>query len=72
MAEITEERITEAVQDGEDAFWAAVVELFPEAKSGDLAPDAAHALSRAMEGAIRAWVDANITSQDAEDLGVRG
>jgi hypothetical protein len=62
MAEITEQRITGAVRDAEDAFWAVVAEQFPEAESGDLAPDAALSLTRAMEKAVRAWIDANVTS----------
>ena len=66
MAEITEERISNAVLDGEDAFWAVIAEQFPEAESGDLVPDASMALTRALEKAVRAWIDANITS----DLGV--
>ncbi len=67
MAEITEERIAKAVRDGEDAFWAVIAEQFSEAESGDLAPDASLALTRAMEKAVRAWIDANVTS----DLGVK-
>jgi arginyl-tRNA synthetase len=72
VADITDERIAKAVRDGEDAFWAAVAEQFPEAESGDLAPDAAFALKRAMKMAVRAWVDANVTSRDSDDLGVEG
>ncbi len=70
MPEITEERIADAVQDAEDAFWAVIAEQFPEADSGDLSPDAAFALTAAMEKAVRAWIDANITSQELEDLGM--
>ena len=39
MAEITEARVKRAVRDGEDAFWAVMAKQFPEAESGDLAPD---------------------------------
>lgn len=61
MAEVTDERIRSAVRKGEDAFWAAVAEAFPEATSGDLDPGMAVTLEQTMERAIRAWVDYNIT-----------
>jgi hypothetical protein len=66
MAEITDERIANAVRDGEDAFWAVIAEQFPEAEGGDLAPDASIQLTIAMEKAVREWIDTNVTS----DLGV--
>jgi hypothetical protein len=66
VAEITDDRIAKAVRDSEDAFWSVIAEQFPEAESGDLAPDASLALTRAMEKAVRAWIDANVPS----DLGV--
>lgn len=62
MAEITEQRIEKAVRVGEDAFWSAIAQSFPEAESGDLSPDAAFALTRAMEKAVREWIDANVTT----------
>lgn len=65
MAEVSEQRIEQVVRGGEDAFWAAVAEQFPEAESGDLAPDAAYALTRAMERAVRAWIDANVGDREA-------
>lgn len=61
-----EDRIKTALRNGEDAFWAAVSESFPEATSGDLAPDASHALTRAMERAIEAWVDANVNPAEGD------
>jgi hypothetical protein len=64
MAEITEERISQAIQTGENAFWAAIASEFPEAKTGDLAPDTVFMLTGAMEKATRAWIDANISNSE--------
>lgn len=47
-------------------FWSAVAETFPDATSGDLAPDVAVSLKRAMERAVRAWDDANVTTEAEE------
>jgi hypothetical protein len=51
---VNEAWIKEALRAGDDAFWGAVAALFPEAETGDLAPDAGHALTLSMERAIRA------------------
>ena len=34
------ERTAEAIVEAEDAFWAVIVEKFPEVKTGDFPPDA--------------------------------
>jgi hypothetical protein len=57
-------RINAALREGEDAFWEVVAARFPEAKTGDLAPDVAFALTRSMEQAIREWVSANVILKD--------
>jgi hypothetical protein len=62
MAE--EERIQDAVEEGEEAFWAAVAQVFPEAESGDLDPGTTVQLKQTMERAVRAWVDFNVTPSD--------
>jgi len=59
-----DDRIKAALRRGEDAFWQAVAAQFPEAETGDLAPDMSHKLTATMEMAIRAWVDANLTVED--------
>jgi hypothetical protein len=61
---VDNQRIETALNKGEDAFWAAVADQFPEITTGDLSPDAAFALTRAMESAILAWVEANSAYED--------
>jgi hypothetical protein len=48
-----DDRIKTALRKGEDAFWEAVAAQFPEAETGDLAPDMAHNLTDTMKMAIR-------------------
>jgi hypothetical protein len=57
---ISDSRIELAVRSAEDAFWEEVVKQFPEAKTGDLAPDISVQLTQIMGKAIRAWIDVNI------------
>ncbi len=64
MAEIRNERIEEAVEDGAKAFWAIIAKRFPEATSGDFPPDAELALTTALEKAVRVWLDFNVLSDD--------
>lgn len=70
MTVTADERIKSATRKAEDAFWAAVAGEFPEATSGDLDPGAAVSLTQAMERAVRAWVDYNVTpdSDGREEL----
>ena len=71
MSEISDERITEAVEDGANSFWAVIAERFPEAKSGDFPPDAEFALTKALENAVRVWLDANVELDDEQnDIGL--
>jgi hypothetical protein len=66
MADISDERITAAVEDGAEAFWAVIAKQFPEATSGDFPPDAEYALTKALEEAVRVWLDANVESDDEQ------
>lgn len=61
---IDDDRIKVALREGEDAFWGAVATQFPEARTGDLAPDVAYDLTRAMERAIREWVSTNNPTEE--------
>jgi hypothetical protein len=71
MIEISDERITEAVEDGVEAFWAVIAKQFPEVTSGDFPPDAEFALTKALEEAVRVWLDANVESDDEQnDIGL--
>ena len=58
----------QAVADNaEQAFWAAVAESFPEAKSGDLDPMTAVRFSKAAKDAVREWVAWNVTGATDSD-----
>lgn len=48
------------VEEAEDAFWARVAELLPEAKFGDLDPLESHRFSDAARRAVAAWISANV------------
>lgn len=65
---ITEERIDQAVEKASDAFWAAVVEQFPEIKSGDFAPIDTIVWGTACKRAIVHWLEYN-REPDQTDLG---
>ena len=43
---------------GED-FWSSVASLLPEIQTGDFPPDELYALNKAMEKAIRKWIQFN-------------
>lgn len=64
MVEISEERITEAVEDGAAAFWSVIAKQFPEAKSCYFHPEVENALSMALKEAVRAWLEFNGVSID--------
>ena len=52
-------RIHSIIEDGEAAFWSVVADRFPEVKSGCFSWDAQDELSRALELAVRRWLNAN-------------
>lgn len=54
-----QERIEEAVEAGEFAFWNAIADAFPEVETGDLPPDAADEFRRVAEKVIVRWLGAN-------------
>jgi hypothetical protein len=53
------ERLEAAVNEAELAFWDVIAKAYPEIKTGDLDPGAAHRLTTAMTAAVEAWLDAN-------------
>ncbi len=55
-----EERILTAKEAADQAFWAKVAELFPEATTGDFPPDAHLMWVSAVESSIRTWVHLNV------------
>lgn len=59
MQDPSPERIKKAVEAGEDAFWQAVADAFPEVKTGDLPPDATVRFLTAAEEAVRTWLYVN-------------
>jgi hypothetical protein len=54
-----QQRIEQAMEKAQEAFWAEVVKVFPEAKSGDFDPVAAHDFDLYCRAAIKHWVDWN-------------
>ena len=49
-------RIARAVEDGDFDFWAEVVAVFPEARTGDLDPDVCHIFTITGEACIGDWL----------------
>jgi hypothetical protein len=52
--------IDEIVRQADERFWAEVVRLVPEAKSGDFPFDLAAELDRVHRQAIEAWIELNV------------
>lgn len=59
-----DERIETAVAKGLNAFWAAVVEQFPEAKGGNLDALAAIRHKDAATADVAKWVSLNVAEGD--------
>ena len=55
-----EVRIMAAKDAADQAFWAKVAEIFPEATTGDFPPDAHLMWVSAVESSIRTWVGINV------------
>lgn len=53
-------KLTDAVEHAEACFWMAVAEMYPDIKTGDLAPEDTIPLRRAMDTAVRAWLSRNM------------
>ena len=58
-----ETRISQAAQNGEEAFWNAVASEFPEIKTGDLDPATTIQLLEKMKNSIRIWLELNSEEQ---------
>lgn len=54
------QNIQSVVQDAWDAFWSVVASRFPEAKTGDVAPDVAFELDQVAEMAVKHWIANNV------------
>lgn len=50
------DRVKEAVEQADLAFWAKIAKAFPEVKSGDFPPDATFAWNRARDEAVFWWL----------------
>ncbi len=46
-----------------DAFWAVIVNRYPQAVTGDLSPGATIALQLAAEDAVYEWIVSNVPEQ---------
>jgi len=53
------ERIEEARDNADLAFWKEIVKAFPEVRGGDFPPDAAFAHIAAQRAALRVWLEWN-------------
>ncbi|WGS54457.1 hypothetical protein LFL96_25935 [Paraburkholderia sp. D15] len=51
--------IESAVEEAKEAFWAVIASKFPEVKSGDFPPDAAHQFDHHCELAVLIWLRLN-------------
>tara|TARA_B100001013_G_C24523210_1_gene407813 strand:- start:569 stop:769 length:201 start_codon:yes stop_codon:yes gene_type:complete len=59
MSEPTKDRVTEAVREAEFAFWAVIVQAFPEIKRGEVSPWEAMLFESELEDAVRRWYNDN-------------
>ena len=55
--------IHEVLEIAEDAFWEAVGKEYPQVKTGDFPFNEIFALGRAMESAIKIWVELNVPDE---------
>lgn len=53
---IEAQRIRDAVEKARDAFWASIVESFPEVTSGDMAPGDEIAMEWGTNAAVLTWL----------------
>ena len=61
---VFKQRIENAIQRGEAAFWAEIAKEFPDIETGDFPPDADFAFKQAMERAVDIWFDCNAAKRD--------
>lgn len=62
-----EDRIPAALRAADEAFWAAIVEAFPQATGGDFPPGATMRFEQAAESALRTWLDYNLPQPEAAE-----
>lgn len=55
-SEILRQRIAQAVEEADLAFWKEIATRFPEVTSGDFPPDATFAWDRARDEAVYRWL----------------
>lgn len=55
----TEERINNIVEQAQNAFWAKVVELVPEANTGNFPQDIAERFNKSINESIKTWIRLN-------------
>ena len=53
------ERIEEARDNADLAFWSAIAKAFPEVRTGEFPPDAAFAFIYAQRAALKVWLEWN-------------
>ena len=57
---IAPKRISDAVIEADEAFWAAIAAAFPEVKSGDFDPGDANEFGKIQTKMVKLWLDANL------------
>lgn len=57
---ITKEHLARVVADADDAFWSVITKAFPEAKHGDLSPEASARLALSQARAVVEWIENNV------------
>ena len=57
-------RIEPALDSGQQAFWAVMVEHFPEVEAGDFGPEEQVALDEALKDALRLWLYWNLPTPE--------
>ena len=60
MNKETAEKIEDATETALFEFWGKIVEIFPDAKSGDFPPDLSHEMSYTMEKMVKCWLSYNL------------
>ena len=61
--------IEQAAAEAQFEFWRKIIELYPEARSGDFDPGSQFAFDTACEEAVRRWVYYNVGPDEAEPEG---
>lgn len=64
-AEAFRQRMKEALDSADDAFWAVIAKSFPEVETGDFPPDAVRAWDDAMGKSLYTWLQWNAPGSEA-------